>query len=222
MVDTFPARAGAQRDQPGRHTVEGLAACSILRVGEAMKDLLRRLKQATPRFLSWMQALHRTHAEASRSVSQVASPRLRDYWPREHLDSSRVVIVDEIPFPPVSEYGLPEFESMAAMSMAGITFGDMYFLKREHAIESVHTHELVHVIQWGELGPEEFLLTYALGIAQHGYRQSPFESAAYEVQREFDAGRAVPDLLDSVRAHARKQRDGAEGVFRDHGLVMSV
>lgn len=32
--------------------------------------------------------------------------------------------------------------------------------------ESIHFHELVHVVQWSALGVDEFLLTYALGVAQ--------------------------------------------------------
>jgi len=175
-----------------------------------------------PHILSWMEALHHTHAGGARPVSQVASARLLAFWPKELLEASRVVIVRRIPFPPVSELGLPEFESMAAMPMAGITFGDMYFLTEAHESESVHAHELVHVVQWGELGFQGFLFTYALGIAQNGYIQSPFESAAYEVQKEFDSDRAIPGLLKTVRAHARKHHGEAEAVFRHHGLRMDV
>ena len=175
-----------------------------------------------PRFLSWMAELQGEHGEAAQQVSQIASPRLESYWPRALLESSRAVVVQDIPFPPVLEYGLPEFESLAAMPMAGVTFGDMYFLKEEQANESVHMHELVHVVQWGELGRKGFLFTYALGIAQSGYFQSPLESAAFEAQREFDAGRPIHGLLESVQAHARKQRDEAQDVFRHHGLRMDV
>ena len=98
----------------------------------------------------------------------------------------------------------------------------MYFLKKEYATESVHAHELVHVVQRGELGLREFLFTYALGIAEKGYHQSPFESEARRVQTEFDAGRVVPDLLASVKAHARRHRDQAREIFRQHALRRDV
>ena len=74
-----------------------------------------------PLILAWMADLQVTHAGTARRVSEEASPRLLGYWPHAVLESSRVAIVSECPFPPVSEYGLPEFEGMAAMEMAGIT-----------------------------------------------------------------------------------------------------
>ena len=187
-----------------------------------MKDLLRRLQGAMPSFLSWMTKLHEIHAPAAEQVSRIGLPRLSGYWPSDLLAAARAVVVPEIPFPPVAEYGLPEFQSMAAMPMAGITFGHMYFLHEHPASESVHFHELVHVVQWRELGPRAFLFAYSLGIAQHGYAQSPFERTAYEAQREFDAGRPVPGLLASVQAHARQKSDEAVELFRHHGLRMDV
>lgn len=80
--------------------------------------------------------------------------------------------------------------------MAGITFGHMYFLHREHAHEAIHFHELVHVVQWAALGAAAFLPTYAVGIAQHGYEASPFELAAFDLQAKFERGDALPGVVD--------------------------
>ena len=52
--------------------------------------------------------------------------------------------------------------------------------------ESLHFHELVHVIQWRLLGPEKFLAFYADGLERFGYRNSPLEVMAYNLQDRFD------------------------------------
>jgi hypothetical protein len=132
------------------------------------------------------------------------------------------VSVDRIPFPPVSAYGLPEFESMANMPMAGITFRDMYFVHPSYSSEGVHFHELVHVIQWSTLGVKEFLLTYAVGIAQHGHFQSPLEAIAFDLQAQFEQEAAIPSIVDLVARHAAGIRDAAATVFRTHGLEMGA
>jgi hypothetical protein len=55
-------------------------------------------------------------------------------------------------------------------------------------MESLHFHELVHVVQWRILGPERFLWAYADGLERFGYRNSPLEVVAYDLQERFDAG----------------------------------
>jgi hypothetical protein len=97
----------------------------------------------------------------------------------------------------------------------------MYFIQKTQASESIHAHELVHVVQWNALGLRQFLFTYAVGIAQHGYEKSPFEAAAYAVQREFEAGRSIPGLVDTISLHARETQAKAEEVLRHHGLRMT-
>ena len=71
--------------------------------------------------------------------------------------------------------------------MGGITYLDTYFLLPGGADdESLHFHELVHVIQWRVLGPENFLLLYAADLAERGYSDSPLEAMAYGHQQRFD------------------------------------
>jgi hypothetical protein len=73
------------------------------------------------------------------------------------------------------------------MDMAGITYLDTYFVRADHIHdESLHFHELVHVIQWRLLGPEEFLERYADGLERFGYRNSPLEVMAYDLQGRFE------------------------------------
>jgi len=53
-------------------------------------------------------------------------------------------------------------------------------------LESLHFHELVHVIQWRLLGPEKFLALYADGLERFGYRKSPLERMAFRLQKRFE------------------------------------
>jgi len=70
--------------------------------------------------------------------------------------------------------------------------------------ESIHFHELVHIIQWDELGAEKFILTYGINLLASGYRQHPLEAIAYDLQAEFDQGRPIPGLESRVRSQCRE------------------
>ncbi len=108
---------------------------------------------------------------------------------------------------------------MAAMDMGGITFGDMYFVRADANSESLHVHELVHVVQWATLGVDQFLLTYAVGILEHGYRESPLEVIAYDSAARFDSGDlSGHGLVEDVANHAVSTRDAAAVIFARHGL----
>lgn len=187
-----------------------------------MTDLLQRLQRALPRVGQWIDALHARHLQKSVPVSDVGFPRLAAYFPTALLNVTRVVSVDRIPFPPVSAYGLPEFEPMANMPMRGITFRDMYFVHPSYSSESLHFHELVHVVQWSTLGAQAFLLTYALGLVQHGYADSPLEAIAFDLQARFEQGTAMRSVAEDVARHAVEARDAASTVFRGHGLELGA
>jgi hypothetical protein len=51
--------------------------------------------------------------------------------------------------------------------------------------EAIHFHELIHVIQWRLLGPEDFLAAYANGLDEFGYDNSPLEKMAYDAEALF-------------------------------------
>jgi hypothetical protein len=91
--------------------------------------------------------------------------------------------------------GLEQFSAFERMETAGITYLNTYFLRAElSGDESLHFHELVHVIQWRILGPERFLALYADGLERFGYRNSPLEVMAYDLQGGFDYGRDPFDV----------------------------
>jgi hypothetical protein len=150
--------------------------------------------------LSWIQQTLDAHAGERRAVSSFKFPRLLHYFSKSLLDTAGVVPADRLPVPPLSALGLREFADFETQPISGITYKDTYFVHRATvADESLHFHELVHVIQWQVLGPKDFLLLYAAGLAQHGYRNCPLEAMAYAHQRRFDADQPPYSVEAQVR-----------------------
>jgi hypothetical protein len=70
-----------------------------------------------------------------------------------------------MPRPPLSSWGLTRFADFEHGNFSGITFLDTFFIKQDQSEnETLHFHELIHVIQWRVLGPERFLYLYADGL----------------------------------------------------------
>jgi hypothetical protein len=167
-------------------------------------DPLVRLTHALPLMETWISDLHAAHAARAQPVSCLGFERLAEVWPRRLLDETRAVSVEQVPYPPVSDLGLPELEPMAQARWSGITFGHMYFVDQDDTTEATHFHELCHVVQWKALGVRDFLLTYALGLLAQGYRRSPLETIAYDLQAGFQAGFTRPGLVEAITRHARQ------------------
>jgi hypothetical protein len=112
-----------------------------------------------------------------------------------------VVFVDNVEFPPLERFGLPEFAAQQQLPFDGITFDDTYFLRKGAERESLHFHQLVHVVQWQHLGFDKFLFAYGVGLAQFGYEASPLEKMAYDLQSEFENRIYRQHLIENVQKH---------------------
>jgi hypothetical protein len=163
--------------------------------------LIQRLQAALPLAQEWIDDYLAEHEQTSRSVISLGMRRLAERYPVELLRKARVVAVEHVEFPPVERFGLPEFAAMQQQTFGGITFKNTYFVRNaEVACESLHFHELVHIVQWARLGVERFLLAYGIGLAQFGYEQSPLERMAYDLQGEFEKGIDRPFLVQYIEA----------------------
>lgn len=139
-----------------------------------------------PLLSDWLRTTLAAHAGAAQTVASRGFLRLPLYFAAETLASTKVVIVDQLPFPPLSSWGLTRFADFERGSFDGITYLDTFFLTKGHSRnEAMHFHELIHVIQWRILGPERFLSSYADGLERFGYRQSPLEIMAYDAEAAF-------------------------------------
>jgi len=139
-----------------------------------------------PLIAGWLRSTLTVHSSAARSVASCGFPRLPLYFSVETLALANVVLVDRLPIPPLSSWGLTRFADFERSDPDGITYLDTFFLKRHQSKnEAIHFHELIHVIQWRVLGPENFLRSYADGLERFGYRENPLEVMAYDAEKRF-------------------------------------
>jgi hypothetical protein len=178
-------------------------------------DVIQRFYAALPLVRAWIDQLLATHAANARKVSTLGFKRLASCYPADLLERASVVSVERTPFPPVSQFGLPEFAQLQGRQFEGITFKNTFFVARGREFESLHFHELVHVVQWSRLGVDNFLLSYALGLLQFGYEQSPLEQMAYSLQQLFERGSVPNDLVRIIE-------DGTDEVWEQVARVMET
>jgi hypothetical protein len=139
-----------------------------------------------PPLLEWIRNTLTANAHAAQSVASHAFLRLPLYFSENTLATTKVVLVDPLPMPPLSSMGLARFADFERGDFDAITYIDTVFLRPTQSNnENMHFHELVHVIQWRLLGPDRFLLSYANGLECFGYRQSPLEAMAYDAETAF-------------------------------------
>ena len=174
---------------------------------------MRRFHTPLPGVRQWIDEFLDAHADRARAVSTLGFTRLSACFPQELLERAKVVSVEQVPFPPVDKFGLPELASMQQMSFDGITFEDTFFLQQDHASEELHFHELVHVVQWARLGVDNFLLAYGLGLLSFGYAQSPLEQMAYTPQRSFELGTPQQELVRIIE-------QGTDAIWRQAAPIV--
>jgi hypothetical protein len=127
-----------------------------------------------PKIIDWIEKVLYENKQSAVSVKSLNFSNLPKYFTDELLINTKVVFIDKVPMPPLSEYGLIDtnivnFEKLNAY---GITFKDTYFINLKYAQnESYHFHELVHIVQWSYLGMEKFLSLYAVGLIKYGYKR---------------------------------------------------
>jgi hypothetical protein len=159
----------------------------------------QQFRAVYPHFMAWITRTLDAHAGDAQPVASKGFSRLPLYFGRELLALAKVVVVERVPMPPLTELGLIEFSAFERADNDAVTFLDTYFVRRGRAgEEQLHFHELIHVIQWRLLGPERFLSNYAAGLKAFGYRNSPLEAMAYDAEALFAQGREVFDAEHRV------------------------
>jgi len=148
------------------------------------KVIVDTLKPFLPMVKDWIVNYVDQYSSQSKPVSELCFSRLSNYYSSEVLNSAKVVFVDEVKMIPLTELGIPGFESLDA---AGVTYLDTFFVNKSYAnSESIFFHELVHIVQWRHIGIDVFLLLYGLELKKFGYRGSLFEKQAYSLQERFE------------------------------------
>ena len=179
--------------------------------------MLLRLLPILPKARVWIRRTLGETLERAVAVSTFGFKRLGQYYPDDLLESTKVVLTAEVPVPPLAEWGLNRASLLEPQQTRGITFHDTFFVRsNEKANESLFFHEMVHVVQWQELGLNRYLALYGVGLAQHGYRNSPLEVMAYDLQVAFDDPN-IPAF--NALARTRTRTDQLLEQFRRSNLV---
>jgi hypothetical protein len=157
------------------------------RLREAHTLNVSDVENKLPAVHSWITAIVEQYRHIAQPVGSFGFTRLPAYFAKDTLEHARVVIVDLVPKLPLSALGLANFSDVETLESDGTTYRNVYFLNRARVNdESLHFHELIHVIQWDLLGGDRFLLAYALAhLSSGGYRNNPFERIAYHLQALF-------------------------------------
>src|SRR3989338_2489182 len=159
---------------------------------------LSKLVEKLPLIRKWIEVTLNHYASKAKPIDEFNFKNLPLYYSDQLLRSAKVVVVDQVPVPPLTSFGLAEFSGFEKGDYAGITFKDTYFVNSKEVFsESLHFHELIHIVQWKHLGVEKFLIAYALGLLKYDYQNSPFEVMAYKHQANFDS-KAVPYNVEKV------------------------
>jgi hypothetical protein len=159
-----------------------------------------------PLIKNWITSTLEKYSSESKPLSEFKFNRLPLYYSETVLSSAKVVPVNRVPIPPLTALGLTQFKNFEDGNYVGITFKDTYFLVRNQIFnESLHFHELVHMIQWKYLGIDKFLIIYGIGLLQNGYSSSPLELIAYKHQKLFeqkikpyDVEKNIKDEIDNI------------------------
>ncbi|HYW73629.1 MAG TPA: hypothetical protein VE961_21585 [Pyrinomonadaceae bacterium] len=141
---------------------------------------------AYPKLRAWIQKTLEFYEKNAKPVASMRFVLLPLYFDPSTLETAKFITIDRLPMPPLSSMGLSRFAVFEEGDFNGITYLDRYFIKQTVVTEeAIHFHELIHVIQWRLLGPEDFLAAYANGLDEFGYENSPLEKMAYDAEAAF-------------------------------------
>jgi len=180
----------------------------------AFDSIIPRLVSGLPAIREWIARTIEAHFDRARSMTTFGFPRLPEVFPAHWIDRLSVIPIERVPILPVAQFGFPELRFFAAVNAGGITFGDVAFVQqaefeRDREIaERLCFHELVHSIQYDELGEPRFIVAYGSGLILDGYDSMALERVPYELERAFhqgaDRGVSPEERVDYIRRTARE------------------
>ncbi len=143
--------------------------------------------------VAYIEHQRQTYRPGAAPLSLSQKNAMRTFFPEPALDSTRLVVVtgQRVKNPPfyfeLIQMGfeaalLPDFAQMAAITFVDTVVSNEAFTNR------LLFHELVHVVQYNQLGVAEFAAKYVSGFLRGGsYEAIPLEMNAYELDARFAA-----------------------------------
>ena len=181
---------------------------------DKIKKAVEPIVPKIPLIKQWIDGMLEKMVSGAQPANGLGFKRLPDFFSGETLGRAQCIFVPAVPKPPLSQLGIRGFEDYESGFFEGITYGDVYFVRnRSLQNESVHFHELVHVLQWKHLGPEKFILAYIIEILKSGYRENRLEKMAYSHQALFDGKTGPYDVEKKVKEELDREIASMLGNF---------
>ncbi len=148
---------------------------------------------------NWIDQTLKNYSDKAVSCEMFCS-QFNGYYPANFLSNSYYVVIDQLPKPDFPELRQAGFGSFIDMDLEGITYKNTYFIKKGYEGDiALHFHELVHVLQWQNLGAVPFIKRYMEEILRFGYRNAPLEKMAYDLQDHFSMKKEPLSVLSYVQ-----------------------
>lgn len=141
-------------------------------------DILTAIEQ-------WIDEVNHKYKYKRVCCTQFAS-QFAGFYPTEFLENAFYVVIDEIPKPDFAALRAMGLGDFIDMKVSGITYKNTYYLLPTSVDNlRVHFHELVHVLQWQNLGALAFISRYMNEVKHFGYHNAPLEIMAYSLDTHF-------------------------------------
>lgn len=140
------------------------------------------------------------YKDQARPISELGFTKLAKFFPPAVLDRMKYVVVETLPIPFANQAGHKALEALHDVinptKAAAIVLKDTIYLKEPYLKnESFFCHELIHTLQWEQLGTNEFLKSYTNDFSRFlqqeekpykAYRKVRMEEMAFGLQDFFD------------------------------------
>jgi hypothetical protein len=147
------------------------------------------ISQVTAAIEDYIVASRKKYVVDAAALSPEQLGPLREYFPPEVLEAARVLVlrgrrIQDPPFYSMAKMmgfrNLPSFSDVAA-----VTFVDV-IVSHEELTPALLFQELVHAVQYAQLGPRKFSSLYVNGFLKGGsYAEIPLKKNASELESRF-------------------------------------
>jgi len=146
----------------------------------------------------WIDQTNAVHKKQRHCCDRFAD-NFKGYYSELFLKQAYFVVINKIPKIDFAELRELGFGGFIDMEVNGVTYKNTYYVRPNDVYNlRLHFHELVHVVQWNELGTKNFITRYMSEIQNHGYNDTPLDKMAYALDSRFSNNGTVIDVLSYV------------------------
>jgi hypothetical protein len=172
---------------------------SVVTGNQLLRLLYLKGKKVLDKINGWIDQTLEDYSN-ERVSCECFSFQFKGFYSSEFLEKSYFIVVNQIPMPDFPELRQAGFGSFIDTDFCGITYKNTYFIKKGQENNlALHFHELVHVLQWQNLGVLVFINRYMEEILKFGYEDAPLEKMAYKLEEHFTKRNASFSISNYVQ-----------------------